>query len=385
MSHPLSTSDIKLNNRRLVLNSIFSAGTTSRTRLAKELHMSKPAVSDNLSPLLDCGIVTEAGEGDSGPSGGRKQILLKFNPDNRYIISIDLSSSSVIFALSNLNGNILNTFEVSVQEDTSPAACLNLLCSGIRVLQQASVTDIRQIYCIAVAAPGSFSEESDLISCNIKCGCPPWYQLDLKKELSQTFALPVLIYNNIKAAALGEYIRGACTERPNTLFLSTGLGIGIGILLDGRIFLGEDGNAGEVYDYMDYLTPGQNFESVTCLPYLRRRCGEASAFRAEPTLPRIVEAYQQKDPEIMEIIREICSKLARMVYNHLNFISLHSVCFAGEYAPFFETFRQELLSLYQNSTRPAPVICQTALQKLGSTAGMLYLARQNYFEDLCSR
>ncbi len=92
MRHSLSTSDIKLNNR-LVLDAIFQAGTTSRTQLAKELSMSKPAISDNLASLLACGVVREAGESGAGPSGGRKQILLKFNPANRYIISIDLSSN----------------------------------------------------------------------------------------------------------------------------------------------------------------------------------------------------------------------------------------------------------------------------------------------------
>ena len=391
MRHSLSTSDIKLNNRRLVLDAIFQAGTTSRTQLAKELSMSKPAISDNLASLLACGVVREAGESGAGPSGGRKQILLKFNPANRYIISIDLSSNSVVFALSDLVGTILNTFEIFVSDTTSAESCLDLLCSGVRVLQQASPDSAAQIYCIAVAAPGSYDSSGSLLSCNIKCGCPPWYRIDLKAQLSEVFHLPVIICNNIKAATLGEYISGACVQQPNMLFLSTGLGIGVGILLEGRIFSGESCDSGEVYDYLDseHTDRKTNFEDRVCLEYLKECCSELnpSPFpdSETPTLPQIVQAYQDQNDGVCKIISSICRRLAGMIYNQLNFISIHTVCFAGEYTPFYDCFAEQLKKLYSASSRPLPSIYKTELAKFGSISGMIYLARQQYFSDLCSR
>ena len=391
MSRPLNTSDIKKTNRRLVLDTIYRFGTTSRTQLAKELSMSKPAISDNLSILLESGLVEEVGESSVGPSGGRKQILLQFNAQNRYIISIDLSSNSVIFALSDLVGNILNTFEIFVTENTPAASCLELLYNGIRVLQQAFAPGADNIYCIAVAAPGSYDEDGHLLSCNAQCGCPPWYQIDLQTKLSETFQMPVIVYNNIKAATIGEWVNGSCQHESNMLYLSTGLGIGAGILLNGEIFAGENFDAGEIYDYIDSDSPAGsgNFEDCVCLKYLTAACAKLpDAPFPNPkaiTIDQITDALHQEHPGVCKIVNNICRRLAVMVYNQLNFISVHLVCFAGEYAPFYDCFRAQLNQLFANSTRPVPDVRETQLGKFGSTTGLIHLARQRYFNEICSK
>lgn len=99
MKHALNATDIKYVNQRLILDAIFQSDTTSRTQLSRELHLSKPAVSDNLKPLLDLGIVDERGVGSPGPSGGRKSVLLRFNPAHRLIIAVSLNFSDPVFAL----------------------------------------------------------------------------------------------------------------------------------------------------------------------------------------------------------------------------------------------------------------------------------------------
>ena len=353
--------------------------------------MSKPAISDNLSPLLESGIAQEIGEGSVGPTGGRKQILLQFNAQNRYIVTIDLSSNSVIFALSDLAGKIVNTFEIFVSDSTPVESCQDMLCNGVRVLQQSFAACSDRIYCIAIGAPGTFDESGTLVSCNTNCTCPPWYLVDLRPRLTREFGLPVIVYNNIKSATLGEWIEGSCRQEPNLLYLSTGLGIGTGILLNGKIFAGQHYDAGEIYDYVDSDEPERagNFESRVCLDHLKSACAEipGSPF-SDPhsiTLEQIVNAYNQGQPQVCQIVKTTCRRLAIMAYNQMNFISLHLICFAGEYAPFWQCFQQELLSLYAGNGRPAPDVRKTELGKFGSTTGLIYLARQSYFNEICSK
>ena len=132
MKHALNATDIKRTNQRLILDAVFRSGTTSRTQLAQQLRLSKPATSDNLQPLLDLGIVTESGVGSAGPAGGRKSILLQFNPLHRHIISINLNFSNPVFALADLNGGILNSFDITIAPGTSITACMELVINGIR-------------------------------------------------------------------------------------------------------------------------------------------------------------------------------------------------------------------------------------------------------------
>ena len=88
---------------------------------------------------------------------------------------------------------------------------------------------------------------------------------------------------------------------------------------------------------------------------------------------------------MVETVDDICRRLAVISYNLMNFLSLPQVIFGGEYAPFSDCFRRHLAALYENSTRPMPGIHRTALGKLAGTTGMFYLARQQYFDEICSR
>lgn len=387
----MNTSDIKRANRRLVLDTIFRCGTTSRTQLAKELSLSKPSISDNLELLLEAGIVKEVGESRSGPAGGRKQILLQFNPMNRYVIAIDLSSNNVIFAVSDLAGKILNTFEISVAIDTTPESCTELLKSGIQVLLQSLGTGTSNVYCIAIAAPGSYNEDGILLSCNPQCGCPPWHQIDLKQSIYEAFQLPVFICNNIKAATLGEWVKGSSSQEANLLYLSTGLGMGAGIVLGGKVFCGENCNAGEIYDYIDSADRVSNgtFEDTICFDYLKDQCSKICDplfhDKQSLTLCQIVQAYQAGNEEVYAIVDDICHRLAIMAYNQMNFISIRLIYFAGEYAPFGACFAEHLNQLFTASSRPMPTIKITELGKYASIQGMICLATQRYFEQICSQ
>ena len=61
MKQALNATDIKRQNQRLIMDAVFRSGSTSRSRLSKELSLSKPAISDNLTELLEAGIVRESG------------------------------------------------------------------------------------------------------------------------------------------------------------------------------------------------------------------------------------------------------------------------------------------------------------------------------------
>ena len=333
----------------------------------------------------------EIGESTAGPSGGRKQILLQFHAASRYIISIDLTSHSVIFALSDLRGAIVNTFEIFVAADTSVESCAELVFSGVRVLLQSLGGQADKLYCIAVAAPGCYDDVGKQLSCNPQCGCPPLYMIDVKTQLTEAFHVPVVVYNNIKAATIGEWALGSCQHESNFLYINTGIGIGVGILMNGKIFVGQGCDAGEIYDYIESedQVGRQNFENRICVDYLLAQC---AALPDAPfpdsgsvTMDQIVAAYQQGHPGVCAVVKNVCRRLAIMIHNQMNFLSFRLVCFAGEYAPFGDCFARELRALYAAGSRPAPDVRVTELGKYGSIHGVIHLSRLRYFDEICSQ
>lgn len=389
MKYALNATDIKLANQRLILDAIFRSATTSRSQLARELHLSKPAISDNLQPLLDLGIVTESGEGSSGPSGGRKSILLRFNPRQRLIIAVNLNFSNPVFVLSDLNGDIVRDFDMSVAPGTSVEDCCEMILTGIRMLLQSAESG--SVYCIAVAAPGVFNKEGKLIHFSTSCGGPAWWKIDLRKILIDTFCLPVIVFNDVKAATLGEWRRGSSEHQENLFYISTGLGIGSGIILNDKPLLGENFSAGEIYDHFDPADArcSKKLEDTICMDYLKRQCLKAKdspfAGRKQIALDEIIQAYKQKDPAVCRVVDSICRRLAILTHNYMTFISVNHVVFGGEYLPFGDCFAAHLLQLFERSHWPAPCIRMSVLGKYAGIQGMVYLAREQYFQEICAR
>lgn len=388
MKQALNVTDIKHANQRLILDAIFRSGTTSRTQLARELHLSKPAISDNLQPLLDLGIVTESGESSVGPSGGRKSILLRFNPMHRCVIAVNLNFSNPVFVLADLNGDVVQSFDLSIGPGTSVEDCRGMILEGIRRLLESGRPG--SVYCIAVAAPGVFNGKGELTHFSASCGGPAWWTIDLKKTITEEFSLPVIIYNDVKAATLGEWRKGAGECRENLFYISTGLGIGSGIILNGMPLVGENFSAGEIYDYFDPadVHSGKKLEDTVCIAYLKEQClreaGSPFAGRDQVGMEEIIAAYQEKNPAVCRVVDDVCRRLAILAHNYMNFISVNHVVFGGEYLPFGDCFAQHLTQLFDGSLWPVPSIRMSVLGKYAGIQGMIYLAREQYFRALCS-
>lgn len=389
MKQALNATDIKRTNQRLILDAIFHAGTTSRVQLARELQLSKPAISDNVQNLLDLGIVEEIGQGNVGPSGGRKSILLRFNPRHAYIIAVNLNFSNPVFVLSDLNGDVVQSFDTTFAPDLPVEACRDQILDSIRSLLDTNDIHEGHIYCLAVAAPGVFNDQSELIYYSTSCGGTPWWQINLKQVLMEAFSIPVIIYNDVKAAALGEWTCGAGEQEQNLFYLGTGLGIGSGIILNGRLLTGENYSAGEIYDYVDPLDVRCNrkLEDAVCIPYLldqcRNRVHSPFAGKKHLLLEDIIQAYHEGNDFVLGLVEEVCGRLAILCRNYMTFISVNHVIFGGEYLPFGESFARQLAALYEGTRWPEPAVRMSVLGKYAGIQGMVLLAREQYFQELC--
>ncbi len=391
VKYALNATDIKLANRRLILDAIYQSGTTSRAQLARDLRLSKPAISDNLQTFLDIGIVGEGGEGLTGPTGGRKSILLRFEPLHRVIIAVNLNFSNPVFVLADLNGGIVHSFDVTIPACTTIAACRDLVLENIRRLIRLTEEKNLTLYCIAVAAPGTYDREGKLLGYSTHCGGPAWWQLDLRQELSDAFRQPVIIYNDVKAATLGEWKNGSGNWENNLFYLSTGLGVGSGIILNGRLLMGEDYNSGEIYTYIDSANAhcGMKLEDTVCMDYLKDQClrthGSPFFAQSRVSLEEILCAYRQGNEAVCRIVESICRRLAIVTYNYITFISVSHVVFGGEYAPFCQEFSRQLTQLFPATGWPPPHIHMSQLGKHAGIQGMIHLARERYFNELCAR
>lgn len=228
----------KQHNRDLVLRTIFANDPISRAEIARITHLTRTTVSDVVSGLLTEGLVDEVGRGES--IGGKTPILLSVIADSRYLIGLNLAQDKFIGAVVNLRGEIKETVEVEVHDDNGEKA-LQLV---YQILDQLNRKKFKPLVGIGVGAPGLINTREGIVlnAVNLE-----WVNLPLGNLLQKKYKLPVLVLNDSQATAIGEYVYGN-NHKPdeNLIVVNVKHGIGAGILVNGQLFQGDGGGAGEI-------------------------------------------------------------------------------------------------------------------------------------------
>jgi glucokinase len=163
---------------------------------------------------------------------------------DRVVIGVDLGGTNTRTALVASSGDIL---EKQKEETLAAEGHEKVIAKLIRNIDRQRANAVRyglEVAAVGVGAPGVIHEQTGVV---VKSpNFPDWNDLPLKQTLERELKLPVFIENDANAAALGEQWRGAAKDIRSMIFLTLGTGVGGGIVLDGRIWHGADGMAGEV-------------------------------------------------------------------------------------------------------------------------------------------
>ncbi|HJS29627.1 MAG TPA: ROK family transcriptional regulator [Anaerolineales bacterium] len=229
---------IKEHNRNLVLKTLLENDLISRADIARSTHLTRTTVSEIVSDLISESLIREAGLGSS--SGGKSPILLGVVDDSRYLIGLDLAHNQFSGAIVNLGGELRETVSLPVNPQDGDGA-LQLV---YEILDRLVEAQIQPLVGIGIGAPGLVNTATGVVVNAVNLD---WKDLPLASLLEERYRMPVRVLNDSQAAALGEYTYGA--ERvgdENLIVVNARHGIGAGVLIDGRLFQGDGGGAGEI-------------------------------------------------------------------------------------------------------------------------------------------
>ncbi len=162
----------------------------------------------------------------------------------KFYLGIDIGGTKLAFAIADANGRLLHKLRRPTQAHLgSDTVVKNILDSTAELIKQANLSP-SQIVCIGVSCPGP-------VDCNTgeihnPPNLPDWGSVPLKKILEEQFRIPAKFENDANAAALAEFLFGAGAGRKNLVYLTMSTGIGGGIIVDGRLYRGAHGSAGEL-------------------------------------------------------------------------------------------------------------------------------------------
>ncbi|MBN2386234.1 MAG: ROK family transcriptional regulator [Anaerolineales bacterium] len=251
---PLNVKNI---NKHSVLDLIrFTPGGISRVEIARQLGLTRAAVTAIVNDLQACGIIREAESLTS--HNGRPPIVLEINASRGHVIGVDFGASHLSILVADLGARIVEETEIAIEIQAGPETCLAEADRLLHETLDKANISLEEVLAIGVGVPGPIvTEAGTVVSPPIM---PGWDRYPIRDTLYKRWETPLSLGNDAEMGALGEWAAGAGRGEHNLAYIKVGSGIGAGLLLDGQIYRGVTGSAGEI----GHLTIDENGPLCTC-------------------------------------------------------------------------------------------------------------------------
>ena len=288
VSRKATHEDTRNQNRRFVLQCLFSNSPTTRANISRATGLTRATVSDLVSELVDEGLVLELGTAPSG--GGKPPTLLSVADDAYHVITIRLDGSHWTGSALTLRRRVIESFTVrSAGRRDSPAV------DALYDLTEALLGSTRQrVLGIGIATPGVVTPDGTVIEATAL----DWHGIAVGALMSDRFSLPTHVINDASAIALAEYSLGG-HGTDNLFVVKIGAGVGAGIILDGRPYAGEGNAAGEI-GHMAVLSTVSDENSATTLEDVASARAIAKRLGIDST----------DDLDVSSVFREVARRVA---------------------------------------------------------------------------
>lgn len=335
----------KQHNRDLVLRTIIEQKSISRADIARYTKLTRATVSEVVSGLVAEGLVEEVGLNPS--AGGKPSILLSLVPDSRYLIGLNLGQDKFVGAVVNLRGDIKDTVEVPIVGNDGQKA----LQFVYEILNQLLAKDWKPIIGIGIGTPGLVNTREGKVVDAVNLD---WEDLPLAALLQERYGLPVSVLNDSQATAIGEFVYGEHSSEGNLVVINVKHGIGAGILINGQLFQGDDGSAGEIGHVK---VRGNDLPcrcgQVGCLETIASGQAVVKKFQilshsTEPiSLKDIEQKFMTGDPIARQVVLEAGSALGESIGFLVGTLNIREIILTGDMAhfgePWLEAVRKAML------------------------------------------
>ncbi len=225
-----------------VLRLIWQKHQMSRAEIARKANLSRSTVSEIINEILPLGVVAEIGEGPS--KGGRRPIMLEFQDDSCVILGVEMSGTHIVIVMTNLRGHIIRSESADHPVRKDPQGTRELIARLCENCLNHKSRNGRPLLGIGIAVPTPINPaDPNRIS---KVVLPDWCEKLELSFLEDQFNVPVMIDNDANLGAIAEQWWGLGRKKNNFAYIKVSTGIGSGHIINGEIYRGSNGTAGEI-------------------------------------------------------------------------------------------------------------------------------------------
>lgn len=343
-------------NSSIILNLLRLEGRLSRATLARKIGLTRSTISRIINELVQDHLVKEVSL--SQGRNGRPGMLLELDPKGGSAVGMEIGVNFITVMLTDFTANVIWRKSISLPDEAKADDYLreaeNLAAEALKI---SSTNHLRKMG-IGVGVWGLVDQTKGVIrfAPNLK-----WHDIPLREAWEKKFKVPVYLENDANASALGEYYFGAGKNIENFLYMSMDIGVGGGIISDGKLFRGCSGYAGEI-GHMVIDPRGEicSCGKVGCLEtmvgrrVIMRRYQEKTQKPAIP-LEEIILRGKEGEEDAIEIFEEVGEKLGLGIGNLVNVFNPQRIILGWSLGQAYELLLPSLKKSIQKNSLSDPL------------------------------
>ncbi|MDY3554657.1 ROK family protein [Gemmata sp. JC717] len=300
-----------------------------------------------------------------------------------YWLGVDLGGTKILAGLFDDDLRLLARSKQPTAADTGPAGVFGNIVKAVDAVVRESNVDPAQIRGMGIGVPGQI----ELGTTRVKFAPNlEWRDVDVRPLMPESWRWPLVVENDVRMGTYGEFAYGAAKGARNVLGVFVGTGVGGGLILNGELFTGFNGNAGEIGHLVVHWRRGTHLEGIAGRKYMMKRAKDKlddspkrvrkewkgvdlSAVRSS----QLAEYYQKDDPVAVELVDDAARALGAALGGLINFVSPEVIVLGGGVAGALgDNFIERIWEIAQRYTLPgaaAGVRCVAA--QLGDDSGIV--------------
>lgn len=367
-----------LSSLQNIFREVARSGETSVPELARSLGLRPSTVDAKVRTLVKKGMV--------GFREGRQRLQL--NSAFAYVVGIDLGASHVHYALADFQGERLCESDEKIRPEDGPAKLIRQAQERIQTLV-AGLPRHGRLGAVAIGVPSPVTPEAGVVTW--ANNLPGWKDVPLRAELEGELHVPIFLENDANMAAIGEHWRGVAKGVDNFVFIALGTGIGSGVFVDGKLYVGRTGAAGEVFRMnIDWSRWDEDFGDTGHFESFVSGLGiAAEGHKAVGTKPGdrplgireerdayfVFEALRQGDPRAHDVLERAFTMLGVGVANVVAVLDPDLIVFGGGVSKGAPDLMLATVEKVVRRIQPdPPPLKLSALQDQAQTYGAIFAA-----------
>jgi predicted NBD/HSP70 family sugar kinase/DNA-binding transcriptional ArsR family regulator len=370
-----SLASLRERNRRRVVEVLRRRGLASRSDITRETGLSRTTVSSIVAAMQRDGLITERPE-EPGlrTEGGRPPTMLAFEPTVGALVGIDFGHDRLRVAVSDFGYSVLAETGFALDVGESAAAAIEAAAAAVDDVLGAAGVARDRVLSAGVGLPGPIDPESGQV-CSDSI-LPSWFELDPRVALEERLGIVTHLDNDANVGALGEWMFGAARGRDLVTYVRLSSGVGAGLILQGRIFRGAAGVAGELGHVLaDPSGPICRCGNRGCLETLVSApalCEQLERSHGELTVTALLELAAAGDRGCRRVIQDAARVVGRALADLCTTINPDVVVIGGELSAAGDLLLEPLRAVIRQHAIPAAVTSVTVVAGLlGERAELL--------------